>query len=59
VIPVQKSRFKKSSFEDKFSRKYACWAYNHGGWGKYKTANRRMARRKLKQETNMEIQMER
>lgn len=47
---MQKSRFKKSSYEDKFDRKYACWAQNHKGWRKYKRSNRRMARRVAKRE---------
>lgn len=45
---MQKSRFTKLSYEDKFDRKYACWT--RYGWRKYKRANRRMARRKLKRE---------
>lgn len=45
---MQKSYYKKLSYEDKFDRKYACWTHNHKGWVKYKTSNRRMARRKIK-----------
>lgn len=52
---MQKGRYKKFSFEDKFDRKYACWTFNHGGWHKAKVANRRMARRKLKKEATTEI----
>lgn len=40
----------KLTFEDRFDRKYACWTHNHGGWRKYKRANRRALRRKLKDE---------
>lgn len=52
---MQKGYYKKLSYEDKFDRKYACWTYNHDGWLKCKTANRRMARRKIKVETKNEI----
>ncbi len=34
--------------EDKFARKYACWASNHDGWSKTKKRNRRLARRKIR-----------
>ena len=54
---MQKSnQSKKLICEDKFARKYACWANNHcQGWSKYKTKQRRETRRKLKEETNKEI----
>ena len=41
---MEKGQYKKLSYEDKFDRKYACWTYNHKGWLKCKTANRRTAR---------------
>lgn len=53
---MQKNSTKKLVCEDKFSRKYACWANNHcQGWSKYKTKQRREIRRKLKEEANREI----
>ena len=52
---MQKSRYKKASYEDKFDRKYACWTFNHGGWHKCKKANRRTARRLLYREAMQEI----
>lgn len=52
---MQKGYYKKLSYEDKFDRKYACWTHNHDCWLKYKTANRRMARRKIKTDTKNEI----
>ncbi len=52
---MQKSRYKKMSYEDKFDRKYACWTFNHNGWRKAKTANRRTARRRTKEETIYEM----
>lgn len=39
---------KKLTEEDRFSRKFACWANNHKGWSKTKTRNRRLARRKIR-----------
>ena len=39
---------KRLTEEDKFSRKFACWANNHKGWSKTKTRNRRLARRKIR-----------
>lgn len=48
---MQKNIYKKMSYEDKFDRKYACWTFNHNGWRKAKTANRRTVRRKIKAET--------
>lgn len=53
---MQKNSTKKLVCEDKFARKYACWANNHcQGWSKYKTKQRREIRRKLKEEANREI----
>lgn len=54
---MKKGYFTKCSYEDKFDRKYACWTHNHNkAWSEYKTANRRTARRKIKAETQAEIQ---
>ena len=39
---------KRLTEEDRFSRKFACWANNHKGWSKEKTRNRRLARRKIR-----------
>ena len=52
---MQKGYYKKLSYEDKFDRRYACWTHNHGGWLKYKTSNRRTARRKIKIDTLKEM----
>lgn len=42
---MQKGFYKKTSFEDKFDRKYACWAVNHPtAWKRYKKQNRRKIR---------------
>lgn len=49
---MQKGFYKKTSFEDKFDRKYACWAVNHPtAWKRYKKQNRRKTRRWIKEET--------
>lgn len=51
-----RSEFKKLSFEDKFSRQYACWVRNNPkAWSWFKRQNRRIARNKLK---NMVDKME-
>ena len=52
---MQKSRMKKMTEEDKFDRKFACWANNHHGWRKYRIRNRRKAKRHLKAEMLSEI----
>lgn len=40
----------KLPFQSEFSHRYACWANNHRGWAKMKKSNKRIAKRKLKQE---------
>ena len=40
---MRKGFWKQLSYEDKFDRKYACWAVNHNGWRKCKRLNRRAA----------------
>ena len=45
---MRKGFWKQLSYEDKFDRKYACWAVNHNGWRKRMRLNRRAARRALK-----------
>ena len=56
VISVQKGFYKKTSFEDKFDRKYACWVVNHpAAWKRYKQQNRRKTRRWIKEETEKNI----
>lgn len=47
--------YKKLTEEDKSSRRFACWAINHGGFSKYKRQNRRLARRKLKKNLKDEL----
>lgn len=40
----------KTPFQSEFSHRYACWANNHRGWAKMKKFNKRLAKRRLKQE---------
>lgn len=58
---MTRSRLKRLTELDRFSRNWACWAKNHKGWRKYKHTNRRIAKRKLskqlyKEETNDNIE---
>jgi len=48
VVLYAQRILKQLSYEDKFARKYACWASNHKGWKKHRRANRRTVRRRLK-----------
>lgn len=34
---------------------YACWANNHNGWAKAKKSNKRLAKRRLKNELRKEL----
>lgn len=48
---MKKSYFTRLSIEDKFGRKYYCSLINHPqGLAKHKKCNRKLARRKLKEE---------
>ena len=52
----KKGIFTKLSYEDKFSRMFACWANNHcKAWSDYKKRNRQTARNRLKEELKNEI----
>jgi len=53
---TMRSEFKKLTYEDKFDRKFACWANNHDGWSKAKKQNRKEARQKLKEELKKELE---
>lgn len=53
---MQRGIFKKLTYEDKFDRAYACWVKNNPRvWDWWKRKNRREARRKLKKELRLEI----
>lgn len=49
-----RSDLKRLTEEDRFSRWFATWASNHGGWSKAKKMNRRLAKRKLKRRVDDE-----
>ena len=38
-----------------FSKYYAAWANNHNGWSKMKKKNRKLFKRKFRNEVNKEI----
>lgn len=40
----------KLDWQSEFSHRFACWAKNHRGWAKMKKSNKRVAKRRLKQE---------
>ena len=49
----------KLGWQSEFSHRFACWANNHNGWSKAKKANKRLAKRRIKQEQRMEDDHER
>lgn len=44
----------KLDFQSELSHQCACWAKNHRGWAKMKKSNKRLAKRRLKQEQQKE-----
>lgn len=40
----------KMPFQSGFDRRWACWARNHRGWAKMKKYNRRLAKRRIRQQ---------
>ena len=32
--------------QSEFSHRYACWAYNHRGWAKMKKSNKKIAKKR-------------
>lgn len=45
----------KLGWQSEFSHRYACWANNHNGWAKAKKSNKRLAKRRLKDELRKEL----
>lgn len=43
-------------YQSEFSHHFASWANNHMGWAKMKKSNKRLAKRRLKQEFRKEVQ---
>ena len=48
----------KLDWQSEFSHTFACWANNHNGCAKAKKSNKRVAKRRLKQEWKKEEQHE-
>ena len=48
----------KLDYQSEFDHVWACWANNHNGWAKMKKFNKRLAKRRLKQEERKEITRE-
>lgn len=46
------------NYESEFSHHCACWAANHNGWAKMKKANKRIAKRRLKQDIDKRLRRE-
>lgn len=46
------------NYESEFSHHCACWAANHNGWAKMKKANKRIAKRRLKQDIDKMMRRE-
>ena len=57
---MQRSEITKRQYSDnyqsEFSHKYACWANNHNGWRKMKKKNRKLFKKKFREETRKEIE---
>lgn len=49
----------KLPYQSEFDHVFACWANNHNGWAKAKKFNRRLAKRRLKEELRREMLDER
>lgn len=45
----------KVPYQSEFDHKYACWANNHMGWAKMKKSNRKLSKRRLRQDLDKEI----
>ena len=52
---MESNEVSRRQFSDKgqswFSRRWACWANNHRGWQKMKKKNKRIFKRRFRQET--------
>ena len=54
-MPKQSNPYKgRIPFQSEFDHRFACWANNHNGWAKMKKANKRLAKRRLRQEWKKE-----
>ena len=48
----------KLDYQSEFDHRFACWANNHSGWAKMKKFNKRLAKRRLKQDLQKQIDKE-
>ena len=59
---MRRSEIIRRQYSDKdqseFSHQCACWSNNHNGWSKMKKKNRRLFKKKFRNETRKEIQEE-
>lgn len=57
---MQRSEITKRQYSDnyqsEFSHMHACWANNHNGWRKMKKKNRKLFKKKFREETRKEIE---
>ena len=57
---MQRSEITKRQYSDnypsEFSHRYACWANNHNGWRKMEKKNRKLFKKKYREETRKEIE---
>ena len=62
MVIMQRSEINRRQFSDNgqswFSKRWACWANNHNGWSKMKKKNRRLFKKKFREETKKEIKRE-
>lgn len=46
------------NYESEFDHRFCCWAANHMGWAKMKKANKRIAKRRMKQDIGKRLRRE-
>ena len=45
-------------YQSEFDHKWACWATNHRGWAKMKRFNKRLAKRRLRNDMKKNLSKE-
>lgn len=43
-------------FQSEFDHRYACWATNHRGWAKMKKFNKKLAKKRLRNELRKDME---
>lgn len=58
--PVKQNNIYKGylDYQSEFSHRFACWANNHNGWARMKKFNKRLAKRRLRQQVVKEMKEE-